>query len=95
MNRTLDGKIYSTQLGIFGSNDVMYGFLGIETNDLRHITFKVDAYTWYETLELGDTVMIEYVQLGETKILVARKISLIEKEQMRIDSISEPIETPA
>ncbi|TFG34001.1 hypothetical protein EU527_05600 [Candidatus Thorarchaeota archaeon] len=72
----LQGTIVSTQLGSFGKDEIVYGYIGIKTADGKQIAVKVDSYTDYETLELNSDVIIEAVNLGSTEIIVARKISL-------------------
>ncbi|MFW9963744.1 MAG: hypothetical protein ACFFCX_09285 [Candidatus Sifarchaeia archaeon] len=76
MREIIHGKIISTNLGEFSKKKVVYGYLGIELPDKEHIKVKVDAYTQYETLNLGDKVVVEIESLGDTDILVARKIQL-------------------
>jgi hypothetical protein len=72
----IEGKIISSQLGEFGKKEILYGYIGVEINPTHHVAIKIDSYTSYETLEIGDHVVIEASRLGTTDILVARKISL-------------------
>ncbi len=72
----VQGKIVSVNLGEFSKRRIKYGYLGIELPDRTHIKIKVDSYTWYETLTLGDEVVVEIETLAGTDILVARKIRL-------------------
>lgn len=76
MNDTVTGKIVSTNLGEFSKRRIIYGYIGIELPDKTHIQVKIDSYTWYETLTIGDEVVVEIETLGNTDILVARKIQL-------------------
>lgn len=76
MNNILNGKIVSSNLGEFSKKRIKYGYIGIELQDKTHIKVKVDSYTWYETLTIGDEVVVEVDTLAETNILVARKIQL-------------------
>lgn len=76
MNGTVNGKIVSTNLGEFSKRRIIYGYIGIELPDKTHIQVKIDSYTWYETLTIGDEVVVEIETLGNTDILVARKIQL-------------------
>ncbi|TFG30644.1 hypothetical protein EU527_14210 [Candidatus Thorarchaeota archaeon] len=76
MQQTIQGTIVSRQLGTFGKDEIVYGYIGIKTSSGEQIAIKVDSYTWYETLELGSDVLIEAVNLGSTDIVVARKISI-------------------
>ncbi|MGY5865385.1 MAG: hypothetical protein RTV41_12340 [Candidatus Thorarchaeota archaeon] len=73
---TIEGKIVSAQLGEFSKNKIVYGFIGIELQDRSHIKIKVDSYTSYETLVVGERVTAEVEKLGNTDILVARSIRL-------------------
>ena len=70
----IEGKIVSAQLGEFSKRKIVYGFIGIELQDRSHIKIKVDSYTKYETLALGDRVVVEVEKLANTDILVARTI---------------------
>ena len=80
MRTQIIGKIISTQIGIFGPNEVKYGYITIQSEDSASINVKIDAYTMYETLKIGDQVVIGTESLGDTDILVARKIILAEGE---------------
>ena len=72
----LHGTIVSAALGTFGRNEIRYGYIGLETTDGKHVKIKVDTFTWYETLEVGNKVVVELESLGTTNILIARKIML-------------------
>ena len=76
MKAQLTGKIISTNLGEFAKRRIIYGYIGIELPDKTHIKIKVDAYTWYETLTIGDEVVVETETLASTDIIVARKVLL-------------------
>lgn len=76
MERTIEGKIISKQLGVFGKKQIVYGYIGIEKPDGQQIEVKIDSYTWYETLEIGTHVFAELHNLGTTEILVARRIDV-------------------
>ena len=78
MEKTIEGKIISKDLGVFGKNQTVYGYVGIEKPTGEKIKVKVDSFTWYETLEIGDHVFIELGNLGTTDILVARRIDVNE-----------------
>jgi hypothetical protein len=80
MNEQFTGKIVSTQLGIFGRDEIIYGFISMQTKDNRIIKVKVDSYTTFNTLNIGDWVLIEAEFLGNTDILVARNIQPAESE---------------
>ncbi|MFX1560235.1 MAG: hypothetical protein ACFFBL_06590 [Promethearchaeota archaeon] len=76
MSEVIEGKIISVNLGEFSTKKIVYGYLGIELVDKKHIRVKIDSYTWYETLSLGDNVEVEFESLAGTDILVARRIRL-------------------
>ena len=76
MSELIEGKIISANLGEFSKKRIIYGYLGIELPDKKHIKIKVDSYTWYETLTIGDEVIVETRTLADTDIIVARKIQL-------------------
>ena len=68
------GRIISSQMGIFGKEELPYGYITLETPEGHHMTLKVDAYTVYETLNVGDYVRVDVHSLVNTRILVAREI---------------------
>ncbi|MGY5859680.1 MAG: hypothetical protein RTU63_09940 [Candidatus Thorarchaeota archaeon] len=76
MEKTIEGRIISKDLGVFGKYETVYGYVGIEKPDCEKIKVKVDSFTWYETLEVGSHVFIELDNLGTTEILVARRIDV-------------------
>ncbi|MHA2047951.1 MAG: hypothetical protein ACW99G_24475 [Candidatus Thorarchaeota archaeon] len=76
MNSPFEGKIISANLGEFSKRQIVYGYIGIELPDKSHIKIKIDSYTWYESLVIGDEVVVEANTLANTDILVARKIRL-------------------
>jgi len=78
MSETIQGKIISSNLGEFSKKKIIYGYLGIELPDGKHIKVKVDFYTLYETLKIGEKVILEIEPLGNSDILVAKKIQLKE-----------------
>ncbi len=78
MQKEIQGRIVSKQLGRFSKKEIVYGYISIESYDGNEFVVKVDSYTWYETLEIGSHVIIEVESLGSTDILVARKISVNE-----------------
>ncbi|MHA1576950.1 MAG: hypothetical protein ACTSU3_06280 [Candidatus Thorarchaeota archaeon] len=93
MDNTIEGKIISKQLGVFGSKQTIYGYLGIETSSGQQRTVKVDAFTWYETLEIGSQVIVEIATLGTTDIIVAQKIRFNQELMTNTDSVSGAIAT--
>ena len=76
MNSPFEGKIISANLGEFSKRQIVYGYIGIELPDKSHIKIKIDSYTWYESLVIGEEVIVEAETLANTDILVARKIRL-------------------
>ncbi len=74
-----EGTIISRQLGTFGKEEIVYGYIGIRTPEGEQKLIKIDSYTWYESLELGTDVIVEAANLGNTDILVARKVSIHQK----------------
>jgi len=74
--RTIEGKIVSTQLATFGETDIIYGCITIEVTRNEHVNVKIDSYTYYETLEVGNHVAVDVATLGSTDILVAKRVLL-------------------
>jgi hypothetical protein len=73
----IEGRLVSAQLGRFGSEDIVYGYIGIQTANGRQERVKVDKYTQYHEgidLEIGVEVEIEVDHLGSTDIMVARHV---------------------
>ncbi len=73
---TLIGKIIANQLGKFGSREIIYGYLTIEEETGKHTRIKVDSYTEWDTLSIGDMVEIQATELGNTGIITARRVIL-------------------
>jgi hypothetical protein len=76
MKDSIHGKIVSSNLAEFSKKRIKYGYIGIELEDKTHVKIKVDSYTKYETLTIGDVVVVEVETLADTEIIVARKIQL-------------------
>ncbi|MFW9802890.1 MAG: hypothetical protein ACFFFC_09575 [Candidatus Thorarchaeota archaeon] len=70
----ISGKILTSQIGYFGKGEIAYGFITVETREGIHLTLKIDAYTKYDTIKVGDQVRITVHRLADTDILVAREI---------------------
>ncbi len=75
MSKTVEGPIVSAQLGEFGDKRLKYGFISIENEAKDHIRVKIDSYTEFESLDIGDQVVAEVEQLGNTNVLHALKVS--------------------
>lgn len=93
MDNIIEGKIISKQMGVFGNRQLVYGYLGIETPSGQQRIVKVDAFTWYETLEIGSQVIIEITVLGDTDIIIAEKIRFNQELMTNTDSVSAAIAT--
>jgi hypothetical protein len=74
MSEMLSGVVVSDQLARFGGPHSLYGFLGIEKDDGTVVKLKIDAYTDYDDFKVGDSVEVEVAPLGDTKILVIKKL---------------------
>ncbi len=72
--RTIEGKIVSTQLAAFGETDIIYGYITVEVTRNEHVDVKIDSYTYYETLEVGNRVVVDAATLGSTDVLVAKRV---------------------
>ena len=88
----INGKIISSDLGLFSKREIVYGYIGIELPDKSHIKIKIDSYTWYETLSIGEDVVVEIEKLSNTEILVARTVRLKSSVEME-SSDKTPVET--
>lgn len=83
--KTIQGKIVSTNLGEFSKKGIVYGFIGVERSDKTVVKIKIDSYTEYETLHIGDEVEVEIHHLGNTDILAARAIHLKTSADMGLE----------
>jgi hypothetical protein len=81
-------------LGKFSKKEIVYGYIGIELQDKSHIRIKIDSYTWYETLNVGEEVVVEVVKLANTEILVARTVRLKSSLEMEKRD-SKPVQSSA
>jgi uncharacterized OB-fold protein len=77
VDKEVIGSIVSNQLADFPGSDVKYGYITIETDDKRHIRFKVDKYTKYDSLDVGKRVKVQFEDLGNTEVTVSRKITAV------------------
>ena len=91
MDKTIEGKIISKDLGVFGKNQIAYGYIGILTPNGEKVKIKIDSYTWYETLEFGSDVFVEVHQLGTTDILVAKRVD-VNQDPLVIPDHKSPVE---
>ncbi len=89
----IEGKIVSSQLGEFGKDEIVYGYIGIEVSHNQIVLVKIDSYTWYETLDIGKHVIIHAAKLGTTNILVARKVNI--KQGTDSSSVADSIAVPS
>jgi hypothetical protein len=74
---TIHGKIIASQLGTFGPTGKLFGYTTIRQEDGTHVRLKVDSHTECESIAVGDTVEVHVDELGETGILIARRVALI------------------
>lgn len=88
MKRTMTGVVMSTQLAHFGSGEITYGFVTVEADDRRLVQVKIDAYTDCESFDVGDRVDLEVAPLGQTEILVVRRIHRIESALQSATEVS-------
>lgn len=77
MDKEIIGSIVSNQLADFPGSDIKYGYITIETDDKKHIRFKVDKYTEYDSLDIGKRVKIQFKDLGNTDVTASRKITVV------------------
>ena len=91
MDKTIEGKIISRDLGEFGKNHILYGYIGLQKPNGEKVKIKIDSYTWYETLEIGSDVFIEIHHLGPTDILVATRVD-VNQDPLKFPDHKSPIE---
>jgi hypothetical protein len=70
----VSGEIVASQTARLPATDKEYGYITVQTPENDHVKLKVDMRTDYETVERGERVVVEYDQLGGTKILAAKSI---------------------
>ena len=70
----LSGEIVAHQIGFLGKYQLPYGFITVENQEGKHVKLKIDAYTEYETIKIGDYVCVHVHNLANTDVLVARDI---------------------
>ena len=73
MEQIFTGSITSAQLGNIGKR--YYGFIGIETEEHKHLKLKVAAFTEYDTLDVGRRVHVVAENIGNMGIMTAKTIS--------------------
>ncbi|MFW9931062.1 MAG: hypothetical protein ACFFDR_00185 [Candidatus Thorarchaeota archaeon] len=74
---TIRGRIISTQLGTFGLKERLYGYVTIRKENGDQVKVKIDTHTECESLAVGDTVEVHAEELGNTGIVVAKRVELI------------------
>ena len=74
MAKNLEGEIVASQIGNFSNTGMKYGFITIKTPKDDHVKVKIDSYTSYDTLEMGNDVIVSVEKLGSSKLIVAREI---------------------
>jgi len=77
MNGVLIGVVQSTQLTRFGSKGPVYGFVTVRAEDKSLVRVKIDAYTEGDAPKVGDRVELEIAPLGQTTIMVVKRIHKI------------------
>ncbi len=73
MEKIVTGFITAANIAVMGKTH--YGYLGIETDEHEKLKVKVSAFTQYDTLEVGERVIVELQTVGDDSILTAKKIS--------------------
>jgi len=88
MNGVFIGVVQSAQLARFGGKGPLYGLVTVEADDKSLLQVKIDAYTEGDAFKVGDRVELEIAPLGQTKILVAKKLHrvLSEMEPLPVSS---------
>jgi hypothetical protein len=71
----INGEIVSSQLARYGDKDTRYGYVTVQTYEQEYVKIKVDAYTSFDTLDIGEQVVVKSKKLGDTGIRVAKQIS--------------------
>jgi hypothetical protein len=91
----LHGRIVNSRLSYVGKQELPYGYLGIVLEDGTHINVKVDVYTMYETLTVGDEIYVEVVPLGSQGVLVAKRITYTSPEGSAVAAKADEVSSPA
>jgi len=73
MEKIVTGFITAANIAVMGKTH--YGYLGIETDEHEKLKVKVSAFAQYDTLEVGERVIVELQTVGDDSILTAKKIS--------------------
>ena len=73
MQKIVTGLITASDISKMGKTH--YGYLGIETDTHENLKVKVNAFTKFDTLNVGSKVIIELESVGNEDLLTATKIS--------------------
>jgi hypothetical protein len=76
VTKTATGEIVSTRLAKARKTGAQYGYIVIKTPDNESVRLKIDASTECKSLDRGNEVSVEYEALGNSDILVAKKVSI-------------------
>lgn len=72
--RTYSGEIVHSQTQLIGTSDMRDGFITILTEDCEHVRLDVGAFTSFETLEEGESVIVVAETLGSTGKWIAKTV---------------------
>jgi len=73
MQKIVTGLITASDISKMGKTS--YGYIGIETDAHENLKVKVNAFTKFDTLNVGSKVIIELESVGNEDLLTATKIS--------------------
>lgn len=81
------GRITSNSLGAVSTREIPYGYIDLITDTGEHYHIKIDVHTFHETLDPGQDVEIEMERLGNTDIVVAKAISIVDHESSSKEAV--------
>lgn len=72
--RTYSGEIVHSRTQLIGKSDMKDGFITILTEDCEYVRLDVGAFTSFETLEEGESVIVVVETLGSTGKWIAKTV---------------------
>ena len=77
MQKQISGIIVASVVEPIGDTDMKEGFITVQISGDEYVQLDVGSYTQYDILDEGAKVCIEIETLGDTSILYAKRVVLV------------------
>lgn len=79
MQRVFTGIIVASLVERIGKSEMRSGFITIKISEDEYVQLDVGSYTAFDTLDEGTKVRVEIDTLGETGVLYAKSVTLVDE----------------